>query len=239
LRFNDHSGINRALIPGTIYAYRWWVVNQITLTMHALNGELWSSETTARCVRYTHAFDMTSPPFGSKHNAPDPSCTCGIYARYLPTDLDGIVESRYNTTFVPGVVEIKGNVELGTLGLRAEKAKILAFSDNGHPSQQFHCSETAEKYNVELYHDFKLLVKDYPPSDLGGLIFGDDAEGRRQYAMELDDVYAWINEPKQQQPDYFYAREQHTSIQRHIEELATLTVTKPEDIKKMLKDFGM
>jgi len=235
---SDHSGINRALIPGTIYAYRWWVVNPITLTMHALNGELWSSETTAQCIKYTYAFDIAWPGSGGgRHNAPDPGCTCGIYARYLPTDLDGIVESRYNTTFVPGVVEIKGNVELGTLGLRAEKAKILAFSDNGHPSQQYCCSEIAEKYHVELYHDFKLLVKDYPPSDLGDLIFGDDHSNRQSYNRAFHEAMDWINKSNPRS-EYFYGREQRI-LSEQIKELATLTVTKPEDIKKMLIDFGM
>lgn len=118
---------------------------------------------TAECIKVSpsaymaHAFKVG---MGFKHEkSPTVWCTCGFYAHYDPeTDfypshrwgrlynrLAG-TEELANLVVVRAVCEVSGTVIMGTLGVRAEKVKILAFGIDWAKRIQ---PSAVDRYNFE------------------------------------------------------------------------------------------
>jgi hypothetical protein len=149
-------------VPDVIYGYRWWRISN-NFYLSAINRTIWRvGENQARCLK------------NNSHAAPAPNCTCGIYARYFPSDIDDIVGyySRYRD-YVKGVMAAYGNLELGTRGFRAEKAKIVAITYSEDVKNIELHERVAYNYKALLFKSFANLIEIYPPSDVSELIFDD------------------------------------------------------------------
>jgi len=98
----------------------------------AIHGYKWKgSEVVARCNRQSH-------------KAPDPDCTCGLYMVKSSADIPYWTS---NPDSVVGLVELSGRVHDGTLGVRAERARIVAlWAAHSH-------EKLAERYGVPVERD--------------------------------------------------------------------------------------
>jgi hypothetical protein len=101
----------------------------------------------ARC----EASRLATPGIGAHaapHRAPDPDCSCGVYAYLEPDREFPMVDYRG----VTGIVTLWGNVEVHADGMRAEHARIEALALYPHWSQrQKHAVwEIADKLGVDL-----------------------------------------------------------------------------------------
>jgi hypothetical protein len=95
---------------------------------------------------------------GSEHGpAPSAKCSCGFYGRY---DIQGAL---YQGGDVTGVIEVSGRVILGTKGVRAERARIVALA--GAPLL------TRFRYSgVKHFRNPSLMVEEFPPPDMSALL---------------------------------------------------------------------
>lgn len=131
------------MITTTLRGYRCWSLGTICTDvtgrtykkLRSINqGVTWDSSTiTAICSKQ----NMFRKPLGAKHiigyereyeaiyehHAPVAKCTCGIYGWYEPET--ALLE---HTQIVAGVMECTGTITLGTMGFRAQKAKIVAIA---------------------------------------------------------------------------------------------------------------
>lgn len=73
-----------------------------------------------------------------KHNTPKPDCTCGYYAYH---SLKALNENRYSSTDFTGVIRAHGRIVIGSKGIRAQKADILALT----PDFDFYLHTSDEK----------------------------------------------------------------------------------------------
>lgn len=64
-------------------------------------------------------------PFPSDHRIPDAKCLCGLYGWYNPQ-----YALHEHTGDVVGVIEVSGRILMGTMGFRAERARIIAIALN-------------------------------------------------------------------------------------------------------------
>jgi hypothetical protein len=102
-----------ALVPGTLLVHRGWNVRVGGFLAAYTAQYVWESGVNkAVCQSFIRA--------PGHEKAPDARCTCGLYGLYDPNDVD-FVDVR-------GVIEVSGRVTLGTRGVRAQKAKIVALA---------------------------------------------------------------------------------------------------------------
>lgn len=64
-------------------------------------------------------------PFPSDHQIPSAACLCGLYGWYNPQ-----YALHEHTGDVVGVIEVSGRILMGTMGFRAERARIIALAVN-------------------------------------------------------------------------------------------------------------
>lgn len=116
-------------------------------------------------------------------SVPDPHCTCGIYARYDPTDLGEYVTDT--GICVIGAVDCFGTIHHGENGLRAEKARVVALvprdtldwklakSTGYYKSGIFSVHQAAQMvanvYRVPLFATVKQMLKEYPMENISDL----------------------------------------------------------------------
>jgi hypothetical protein len=112
----SNSGVEFAV--GSVFGVRTWSWNGTTA--HLLQGHTgfgWPNGVAqAECGSYW--------PFRGADDACSgiaPDCSCGFYAFWSPVDS----EHELTTGQVVGVIEAWGKVVMGTLGFRAEKARIV------------------------------------------------------------------------------------------------------------------
>jgi hypothetical protein len=131
------------MVASTLRGYRSWNLKPIKTNIDSkpewrlgsvgVNAWWDGIEIVADCTRkgdFTPAFlwpGHQAPVF--PHEAPDATCTCGIYGWYEPE-----YALRLHSGSVLGVVEYSGRILLGSKGFRAEKAKIIALSPGANPS---------------------------------------------------------------------------------------------------------
>ena len=147
------SGKEVPLVPGTLRLYRRWLLRDQGL--RALNFDYYWKDgwNEAEC----RAMDRVPTAYRTgihRQPTPHPDCTCGFYARYHHTVPDGITS---------GVIEVSGRVILGTKGVRAERARIMA-------------NEWTNDYIMAMYPSVKWfrnkedMWAEYPPPDVSELI---------------------------------------------------------------------
>jgi len=161
---SEYSG--NELFPGSLRGYRAWSLDYNYLVLHAINSGYGGWEpgvNKANCpVASTHFMHKSN-----KHDIPSKDHTCGFYCRYDPEDLDGIISS---SAAVFGAVDVHGRLILGTRGLRAEYAEIVALTYENCEISKRIIDLYAEKYEVPVFETMEKLVKGYPRSDVSDLV---------------------------------------------------------------------
>lgn len=166
----DYKG-DELLILESVRGYKQWTWDSDRKLISMFPADWTNGSLTSTCSRYDIDMDKSS----ATHVSPDVSCTCGIYAHYLP------LESYEKTKNIFGVVECSGKLLMGTKGFRAEKAKIVALAGYGPCTQFF---ETRKKTRGEYPEDVvdfctsigvpyfptvKQMVYEFPQIDLTSL----------------------------------------------------------------------
>lgn len=108
---------------------------------------------------------------------PVKECSCGFYGYWLPDSVE--TAKRYvdvgGTGTVQAYVEVYGKVILHPLGVRAQKARIIAVNMRG----QTPICEMVKRYpGVTFYLDQKAFYRDCRPLDIGD-VFGKSATAAR------------------------------------------------------------
>jgi len=106
-----------------LVGYRTWALGLGQLwSAHGPGRERWPRTEPLRAICLRHGVPSLFNPRIPAHAAPDPCCTCGIYAVFAPWDLE-FDEPSNPWTLVAGRVEGWGRVTLGEKGFRAELAR--------------------------------------------------------------------------------------------------------------------
>ena len=109
----------------------------------------------ARCHRHSFASHRADPrPLDEDHEAPHPSCNCGIYAYYEP-------HARPRAIYVRlawGIVTLWGRIEAHGNGMRAEHARVeaLASSPEWPNSYQRALQRVAKELEIDLVRHTEL-----------------------------------------------------------------------------------
>ena len=140
-----------ALVPGTLLVHRGWNVREGGFLAAYSAPYVWERGVNeAVCKAY-----VGRP--GLHGEAPDTNCTCGFYGLYDPNNVDSVD--------VRGVVEVSGRVILGTRGVRAQKAKIVALA-TVNPTIK-------ARYRGVDYFDWPSEMEEkYPVTDVSALLKG-------------------------------------------------------------------
>ena len=141
--FANENAEDATLIPGVIRGFREWRVNSLpgpdmgtlrSLTSHVpwTNGD---SPMRAICGQtaehYGYVWGYMTPletkdHLRSSHEAPEQTCSCGLYAMHDPMDAWTHTNAFRFGSVLRGVVEAWGRVTLGPRGFRSEFARIAA-----------------------------------------------------------------------------------------------------------------
>lgn len=154
---SEYSG--RALVPGTLRGYRSWRVTFDEGLLMAVNFDYtWQpGENHATCLDWP-------PTFQTEHQAPQLNCTCGFYACYSPAT----TQWGQAIPFM-GVVELSGRMVLGTRGVRAERARIVASLQPYWPARA--AERIKDMYpDVKWFRNHEDMVEAFPPQDVSELI---------------------------------------------------------------------
>jgi hypothetical protein len=82
----------------------------------------WPRSEPLRAICTKHSAHPAFPPVRGGHQAPELTCTCGIYGAYDPWDIE-LGEQKQPWSLIVGRVEGWGRVALGARGFRAELAR--------------------------------------------------------------------------------------------------------------------
>lgn len=117
------TGANDGFYLEPIYAIRRFDLNRATGRLESLfNPYTWHpGENVSSC--------LGAMLRGDRKHRPSWQCACGFYAFTKPWE----DVKQYPYSSAVGLIEAYGHVLVGTLGVRAEKAKIVAL---GHPYEQ-------------------------------------------------------------------------------------------------------
>ena len=123
--------VSTVIAPGRvepIVGFRQWVVVADEL-VSPLARTAWTDEPMeARCLAHCRrAGGLWRRPSQHDGPAPDPECVCGIYALFTPDT----PRRRDRMSRVAGAVVVWGRLEVHESGVRAEFARIVAFSMPG------------------------------------------------------------------------------------------------------------
>lgn len=157
----DHSGLTTQLVPDSFRAYRVWSINDTKAPPELLsfNNTIWPRN---KVLEADHNNRI--------HQAPYPDCTCGIYARYHPLDLDDLIFPIIGDLVV-GAIDMTGIVDHGTRGAKSQFAKptALAYPMYTTPRSRILIVEIAEKYQLPLFDSMEKLAQEFPMEDLSFL----------------------------------------------------------------------
>lgn len=184
-----YSDEHRALIPGSVRAVRAWglgasvwgdfwtmgmgkpVTEWKPSALHPLTrvGLPWhKGENTAICARngmdFLQLLGEMREPAEAGHTPAPLNCTCGFYARWGHggSTLHGIGGS------VVGVVEMHGLCTVGTRGVRAQKATVLALGINPNIRENYRDDVRAKiglisgEFGVPFYTDYNAMLNRFP-----------------------------------------------------------------------------
>lgn len=255
----EYTG-ERSLITEPIIGYRIWFYKENESYLRSLNGERWiNAEMVAECkagdrhpTRYHYDHSHFNAYFEEQEDAnlkflpmqvtkelapiPSPNCSCGIYARYFPQDLDDLLHTTsYHGPSVIGAILASGNVELGTRGFRAEKAKVLGvvvpYLDNFHKRDQ---KWFEDNFGIECFANLPQLVEKYSPSDLSSLLFPEvkSTSDERAYHNYLSN----LNRAREMHQAYEYFSSYRGFLNSYAHQQMMMS-TAP-NIKIILKNIG-
>lgn len=167
----DFSG-HTEFIAEAVRGYRSWY---LTLSVPA-SGEPHHYLTPIHIARNKNAWEYTEQKYAlatcsNKHRAAQPPdvCRCGFYSWYYPDKNWG--EPFNNTDYlVFGVIESGGRIQFGTLGIRSEKARVLAISPFNEPNSQVNYQALAKRYDAKFFKSRKELIKAFPPQDFKNIL---------------------------------------------------------------------
>jgi hypothetical protein len=155
------------LVPGTLRVFRSWFVNADGW-LEAMNfPAVWGPGlNVAHCMGSGGVGRNVTP----MSRVPDPACTCGFYGTYKPPSFI----SPLHLNAIHGVVQVSGRVILGTKGVRAQKARIVAVV--ALESSLFYVDPqrvalTRQHYpDVKWFNSLLEIVQAFPPQDVSELI---------------------------------------------------------------------
>lgn len=143
---SDKTEQEPALVAGSIIGFRLWRVemSQRNRLLAMTSDFVWRGRhNTALCLRHKSFWggsvivsDHTNGH--TTHPAPQEHCTCGLYARHNPFDMNDVVSYAMRSTHVIGIVKATGKVINGERGFRSEKMEIIGLAPSpysGPPTQ--------------------------------------------------------------------------------------------------------
>lgn len=170
-----YSGNGVDLVPGRLRGYRGWrlasAVGERPLRLTSLTANTvwpWTPTVRASCHRAEiiasgrGSFDPLPPH--DPDDVPNATCSCGFYARHR---IDGI-----GTHPVTGVIEAWGRVEVGTLGFRAQMARLIALCMTNDWATHALSEELSALYRVQVFATPGDMLEAYPPHDVAELVGG-------------------------------------------------------------------
>lgn len=124
-----------------VIGYRAWSASHGLLTA-PFQGEIWSGEMTARCIK-SDSYQWGSRPC---RHAPSAQCRCGIYA-YRTLD-----RPELDDTLLVGVVLLWGRAYVYEDGIRAERARVLALGTVPESDRHVHdaVEDAATRMGVQI-----------------------------------------------------------------------------------------
>ncbi|MHA3704018.1 hypothetical protein ACXR2U_17760 [Jatrophihabitans sp. YIM 134969] len=99
---------------------------------------------------------------GASHVAPDPDCTCGLYAYAGPPT----AAEQAHAVHVLAVVAVWGHVVLGTRGLRAQHARVEAVWFSAAVPDDLVAAVGRRYARVEVHRDRAAMLAAHPPTRL-------------------------------------------------------------------------
>lgn len=141
---------------GEIRALRTFRIGSGGVLYPLFGTEAWTTATnTAVC-----AVQATANPEYAQHTAPDPGCGCGFYGF---ADDSGAAEYP-QAQHVLAVIACWGSVVAGTLGVRAQHARVEALWMSPTVPQELR-SAVADHYPATSMYDIKAaMLSDHPPT---------------------------------------------------------------------------
>jgi hypothetical protein len=115
-----------------------------------------AGQQTARC----RAADLSDPD--DAHRAPDPDCTCGLYAYATVAVADEYAHARH----VLAVVACWGRIIAGTRGIRAEHARVEALWMSGAVPSQLAADVARSNPSAVIYADREAMLVEHAPTVL-------------------------------------------------------------------------
>ena len=147
---NYYTGDEVALIPGALRVYRTWLASEGWLGSYNFDSIWGPGLNLANCLKSAPDHPMTQ--------APKRDCVCGFYATYRP---------EYLSLGTPGVIEVSGRVILGTRGVRAQKARIVALTGGNHRWTQ---GLRRNYSSIKWFDRVDDMLAAFPPQDVSELI---------------------------------------------------------------------
>jgi hypothetical protein len=139
-------------VVGAVRAIRTFRLRADGALLPLTDDDAWSDGTnTARCR-----------VAGSGHPAPEPDCSCGLYAYATPQ----LAAREPQARLVLAVVSCWGRIIAGTKGLRAEFARIEAVHLDGRASDHLAAAISRRYPHAELHRDRSRLLEAHPPTTL-------------------------------------------------------------------------
>lgn len=208
----DYKG-DELLILEAVRGYKQWSWNSDRKLISMFPADWSNGSLTSTCSRS----DLNKDESSATHASPDISCTCGVYAHYLPLES---YEKQRNSIF--GVVECSGKLLMGTKGFRAEKAKVVALAGYGPCNQWFENTDKTRGVYPEDVVDFctsigvpyfptvKQMVYEFPQVDLSSLGVPDLTPWRtrrdyekKQYEVRVQKQKEFLASQKLQEEELF------------------------------------
>lgn len=124
---NAYGGLGADLVPGTLRGFRVWQPTHGARLASLTMSYVWAASTVeAQCMAAGNNSAIWGGRWGELekappvHEVPERRCTCGIYARHRP--------DTYQSSYINGVIEAWGRIELGSEGFRAQHSRICALA---------------------------------------------------------------------------------------------------------------
>jgi hypothetical protein len=162
------------LLAASMHVYREWSfggqMGPRLTGLHAMPAA-WpnGAELHAECYR---------PGFAACTDAPNPDCQCGIYGYYRPDEAWTAGGYYGGLHYLYGVAQVAGRCLLGSRGLRAARARVLAVAttasadcDGTCPWWRYTQNALRRRYpSVRVFSSRDALLEVYPPSDWESLV---------------------------------------------------------------------
>jgi hypothetical protein len=171
-----YEGAAVDLVPGRLRGFRRWKIlpsdpdldrapRLASITANTVWP--WTPVVEARCLRKELARDLRYTFDDGPEHAPDDvpyvGCTCGIYARHAP------FTSEVGPGEISGVIEAWGRVEIGQLGFRARRARLVALAEHWSWYATAMAAGLGNLYNVPVFDTPREMVDAFPPGDVSNL----------------------------------------------------------------------